>query len=170
MDIINGSKNVQSDAPSDSFEAKFGKKMTFRQLYDLLKHHKRYVFNRKIPQWSCLCEIYENAIFLVNGINKKLFPECRLPQTTHELVVKFSCNNTEDRMTGKCEVCSSTKLTCKISIHHQIAIRRQMILVIPTRKVTAMGTSFANTNGLVVTTTSSRKCSSKRALMNPYIC
>ena len=31
MDIINGSKTVQSDAPSDSFEAKFGKKMTFHQ-------------------------------------------------------------------------------------------------------------------------------------------
>ena len=55
MDIINGSKTVQSDAPSDSFEAKFGKKMTFHQLYDLLKRHKQYVFNRKIPQWSCLC-------------------------------------------------------------------------------------------------------------------
>ena len=111
MDIINGSKTVQSDVPSDSFEAKFGKKVTFRQLYDLLKRHKQYVFNQKIPQWSCLCEIYENAIFLANGI-KKLLPECRLPETIHELVAKFSCNDTEDCMTGKCEVCSSTKLTC----------------------------------------------------------
>ena len=81
--------------------AKFGKKITSRQLYDL----------SKIPQWSCLCEICENAIFLGNGINKKLFAECCLPETIHELVAKFSCNDTEDFMTGKCEVCSSTKLT-----------------------------------------------------------
>ena len=112
MDIINGSKTVQSDAPSDSFEAKFGKTITFRQLYDLFKRHKQYVFNRKIPQCSCLCEICGNVIFLTNGINKKLFPECHLPETIHELVAKFSCSDTEDCTTGKCEVCSSTKLTC----------------------------------------------------------
>ena len=88
------------------------KKKTFRQLYDLLKRHKQYVFNRKIPQLSCLCEICENAIFLANGINKNLFPECRLSETIHELVAKFSCSDTEVCMTGKCEVCSSTKLTC----------------------------------------------------------
>ena len=97
---------------SDIFEVKFGKEITFRQLYDLLQRHKQYVFNRKIPQWSCLCEICENAIFLANGINKKLFFECRLPETIRELVAKFSCNDIEDCMTGKREVCSSTKLTC----------------------------------------------------------
>ena len=111
MAIINGSKTVQSEAPSDSFVAKFGKKITFRQLYGLLKRHKQYVFNRKIPQWSCLCEICENAVFLANGITKKLFPEGRLLETIHELVDTFSCNDTQD-CTGKCEVCSSTKLTC----------------------------------------------------------
>ena len=88
------------------------KKITFRQLYDLLKRHERYVFIQKIRQWSCLYEICENAIFIANGINKKLFPECRSPETIHELVAKFPCNDTEDCMTGKCEVCSSTKFTC----------------------------------------------------------
>ena len=113
MDIINGSNTVQSDAPSDSFEAKFDKKITFSQLAICLSVASSMSLTEKsLNEWSCLCEICENAIFLANGINKKLFPECRLPETIHELVAKFSCNDTEDCMTGKCEVCSSTKLTC----------------------------------------------------------
>ena len=111
MDLINGSKIVESDSVMDTFELQFGKKLTFRQLYDLFKRNKQYIFNRKIAQWSCLCEICENAIFLVNGLNKKLFPECRLPVTIHELVGKFSCTDDENCMTGKCDKCSSTKLT-----------------------------------------------------------
>ena len=111
MDLINGSKIVESDSVMDTFELQFGKKLTFRQQYDLFKRNKQYIFNRKIPQWSCLCEICENAIFLANGLNKKLFPECRLPVTIHELVGKFSCTDDENCMTGKCDKCSSTKFT-----------------------------------------------------------
>ena len=102
---------MESDSVLDTFELQFGKKLTFRQLYDLLKRNKQCIFNRKIPQWSCLYEICENAIFLANGLNKKLFPECRLPVTIYELVGKFSCTDDENCMTGKCDKCSSTKLT-----------------------------------------------------------
>ena len=90
---------------------RFGKELTFRQFYDLLKRHKQYIFNRKIPQWSCLCEICENAIFLVSGINKKLFPESHMPETIHELIATFTCDDHEDCMTGKCEKCSFTTIT-----------------------------------------------------------
>ena len=69
----------------ETYESKFGKKITFRQLYNMFEKNKQYVFNKKIPQWSCLrFEIYENATFLVNGMNKKLFPECRLPEMINE--------------------------------------------------------------------------------------
>ena len=44
-------------------------------------------------------------------MNKKLFPECHLPVTIHELVAKFSCFNTENCMNSKCSECSSTKLS-----------------------------------------------------------
>lgn len=71
----------------DTFESNFGKKLTFRQLYDT-KNNKQYIFNRKIPKWSRLCEICENAMFLVNGMNKKLFPECRLPETVKDFLVQ----------------------------------------------------------------------------------
>ena len=80
LDIINGSKLLES-SEGDKFCFKFGKDITFRQLYDLLKRHKQYIFNTKIPQWSCLCEICKKAHFLVNGLNKKLYPESRLPTT-----------------------------------------------------------------------------------------
>ena len=35
-----------------------------------MKFYKEYIFNRSIPQWSCFCEICENAVMLCTGINK----------------------------------------------------------------------------------------------------
>ena len=63
MNLINGSKIVESDSVMDTFELQFGNNLTFCQLYDLFKQNKQHTFNRKIHQWSCLCEICENAIF-----------------------------------------------------------------------------------------------------------
>ena len=108
--MINGSKVMENNLNSDTFESNFEKKLTFRQLYDILKRNKQYIFNKKIPQWSCLCEICENAVFLVKGLNKKLFPECRLPETVNELVAKFSCSDAADCMTSQCDECSSTQI------------------------------------------------------------
>ena len=110
FDMINGSKIMENNPNSDTFESNFGKKLTFRQLYDIFKKNKQYIFNKKIPQWSCLCEICENAVFLVNGMNKKLFPECRLPETVNELVAKFSCSEEPACMNSQCDECSSTEM------------------------------------------------------------
>ena len=44
-------------------------------------------------------------------MNEKLFLECRLPETIHELVAKFSSSDTENCMIGECSECSSTKLS-----------------------------------------------------------
>ena len=41
----------------ESFETKFPKKVTFLQLYDFLKIHKKYTFNSNTTQTSCLNEI-----------------------------------------------------------------------------------------------------------------
>ena len=57
-----------------------------------------------------MCEICENALFVVNGLNKKLYPESRLPTTINELVARFSCEDVEKCMLGKCEKCSSKTL------------------------------------------------------------
>ena len=87
------------------------KKKTFLQLCDLFKRNKQYIFNKNILEWSSLCEIYENALFLANGMNKKLFPECHLPITIHDLVAKCFCSNTESCMIGECSKCSSTNFS-----------------------------------------------------------
>ena len=63
-----------------------------------MKRHKEYTFNKKIPQWSCLCEMSENALSLVNCFNKKFYPESRLPATINELLVRFSCEDVEKYM------------------------------------------------------------------------
>ena len=49
MDTINGSKIMESSSAMGTFEAQFGKKITYRQLHDLFKLNKKYIFNRKIP-------------------------------------------------------------------------------------------------------------------------
>ena len=54
-----------------------------------------------------MCEICENGLFLINGLNKKLYPESRLPATKNELIARFSCEDVEKYMFGKCEKCSS---------------------------------------------------------------
>ena len=61
LEIINGSKLLES-SEGDNFCFKFGKDITFRQLYDVMKRHKAYIFNKKIPQWSWLREICENTL------------------------------------------------------------------------------------------------------------
>ena len=104
-------KIMKSSSAMRTFEAQFGKKIIFRPLYDFFKHSKRCIFNRKIPKWSCLCEICGNAPFLANAMNKKLFSDCRLPVTTLELVAKFSCSEIENCMTGECNECSSPELS-----------------------------------------------------------
>lgn len=88
------------------------KKKTFLQLCDLFKRNKQYIFNRKITQSCCLCKICENSPFQANGMNKKLFSECRNVAfflTIHEPVAKFSCSNKENYVIGECKKCSSKK-------------------------------------------------------------
>ena len=54
-----------------------------------------------------MCEICEDTLVLVNGLNKKLYPESRLPTTINELVAWFSCEDVGKCMFRKCEKCSS---------------------------------------------------------------
>ena len=45
LEIINGSKLLDS-SEGENFCFKFGKDITFRQLYDVMKRHKEYIFNK----------------------------------------------------------------------------------------------------------------------------
>ena len=52
---------------------------------------------------------FVSALFLANGLNKKIFLECCLPVAVFELVANFSCSNTKNYGIGECSECSSTK-------------------------------------------------------------
>ena len=91
------------------FSTILNKKLTFHQLYKFLKEHKEFVFNKDIPQASCLCEIYENVIFLA----KFMSPKLNLPIQTnmHSLVEAYSCDSSsKSGMYSTCDECCDTGL------------------------------------------------------------
>ena len=104
-EIANG-RSVIKKGSGDSFSNPFGCPLKFALLYDLLKIHKQYVFKRDIPQWSCICELYENVTLLATYVNKVL--KDKLPTSPHDIVEKFSCSSTRHCMYDACcEICSS---------------------------------------------------------------
>ena len=82
----------------------FKKLLTFSQLHDFAKYHKKYCYNQNIPHGSCLCEICENCFLLAKGLNTGLL--CQLPTNPHELIERFSCNLQEiDCAVDRCPIC-----------------------------------------------------------------
>lgn len=99
--ILNG---LKASEIGESFPTKFSKVIKFQQLYQFIKSHPEFVFNKNIPQSSCLCEICEN----VNYISKALSRNSQeLPNNPHDLVQMFSCdsNNKLCMYDGDCDVC-----------------------------------------------------------------
>ena len=114
-EITNGGSIIE-EAGGDSFSNAFGRPLKFTLLYDVLKLHKEYVFNRDIPQWSSLCELCENVSLLATGVNKVL--KDKLPTSPHD-IVKFSCSSSRHSMYDTCcEICSSID----INIPHNMEI------------------------------------------------
>ena len=104
-EIANGGSVIE-EAGGDSFSNAFGRPLKFALLYDVLKLHKEYVFNRDIPQWFCLCELCENVTLLATGVKKVL--KDKFPTSPHDIVEKFSCSSTRHCMYDACcEICSS---------------------------------------------------------------
>ena len=61
IDIANETGKIEI---ANSFIQTFNKSLTFSQLYDFLKTHKEYSYNKNIPHGSCLCDICENCVLL----------------------------------------------------------------------------------------------------------
>ena len=114
LDIANGSGKIKVP---DTFFRKFEKALTFSQLYDFLKVHKEYAFNKNIPHGSCLCEICENTTLLAKGLNKVL--ENSIPSNPHDLVEKFACNlSLKQCALSQCEQCSTFDFVPRKSDSH----------------------------------------------------
>ena len=85
LDMING-----SELHSSNFVPSFSEKLSFSQLYDFIKSHKQFVYNKNIPHTLCLCDTCEYIVLLAKGLNnyKRLTASARLPETLHDIVEK----------------------------------------------------------------------------------
>ena len=99
IDIANGSELNEVD--TDTFTSTFHSKLTFRQLYTFLGKQKEYTWNKHIPHESCACDVCENTRLFIQGINKKLTTEKKLPTDVKLLVKLFYCP--EDKRTDVCK-------------------------------------------------------------------
>ena len=77
-----------------------------------MKFYKEYIFNRSIPQWSCLYEICENAVMLCTGINK-VIPnnEIKLPENPHDIAEKLWCEDVDEQKDCMMDDCLSFSVT-----------------------------------------------------------
>ena len=101
LDILNGCE-VTGIHTEDSFMNEFGRKLSFRQFYELIKANKQ----QKHYSFHFLCEICENAVFFMQGLNKILPKELNLPSNPHNIVEKFPCDsNKQDCMNSECNNC-----------------------------------------------------------------
>ena len=103
VDIFNGMSAGESG--DGCFPVKFGKKVTFRQVYCFVKQHPEFVFNKNIPHSSCLCEICENVVYLAKSLSQN---GNELPTNPHDLLEKFSCDSSNRKCmyTNECDICS----------------------------------------------------------------
>ena len=107
LDIINGAES--------NFESTFSEKLTFSQLYDFIKTHQQFIYNKDILHRSCLCDTCENTVLLAKGLNKKISPSStRIPENPHDIVEKYSCSSDKRCMLDNCENCSAGGL-CKLT-------------------------------------------------------
>lgn len=76
---------------NSNFEESFSRKIKFHELYRFLKSHKEYVYNKDIPQSSCLCEICENAVFVAieQNVNNRFRSNKRSPLHSGNIFVRF---------------------------------------------------------------------------------
>ena len=88
LNIANGSSLIKSES---SFEFSIGKKIKFYQLHEYINSNRENVYNRDIPQSSCLCEICQNIWFVAKNLNKKIKSCNMVPTDPHSLAEKYTC-------------------------------------------------------------------------------
>ena len=105
LDIINENEIVGFHNDETSFVDKFDKKLSFTKLYNFLKFNKQYIWNRHIPESSCLCKVCENVCLFAKGINKSL--KLKLPTNPHDLIELCSYDSGQSEcMDSSCDYCS----------------------------------------------------------------
>jgi len=101
LEILNGS-DIDS---GNGFEDEFDKKLSFSLFYKFIKARKQYIFNNKIPQYTCLCEVCENAVLLSKGLDLACKKKA-IPTNPHLIVEEYTCSSdNKSCMSSDCEDC-----------------------------------------------------------------
>ena len=75
-----------------------------------MKSNREYVYNRDIPQPSCVCEIFKNVCFVAKA---KKIKNCNMePTDPHSLAEKYTCESSSRTcMFSENECCYFTGVT-----------------------------------------------------------
>ena len=74
--------------------------------YTSSKSNKEYIYNENIPHATCLCEIWENAVYFLKGLNKWLPNGSQMPINPHDIIERFPCDSSsDDCMYSNCDEC-----------------------------------------------------------------
>ena len=104
LSIIN-QVDIKGMMMAETYWDSFSYELSFTLLYGFIKAHKQFVFNRDIPQGSCLYEVFENICLLAKGLNKRFC--LSLPTNPHNLVEKNACDSSSAScMTSECSNCT----------------------------------------------------------------
>ena len=68
-DVLGMLNRTDSDSDGETIPSKFDKLLTLSVFYKFIKTRKQYIYNNKIPQNTCLCEICENTLLLSEELN-----------------------------------------------------------------------------------------------------
>ena len=81
-------------------------------MYDFIKIHPEFIYNKDIPQSSCLCEACENALFVAKSIGTFKNDVSNNP---HDLIQTYLCSSaSRECMYGEFKVCSVPVLESEI--------------------------------------------------------
>ena len=93
-----------SDAEESYLQA-FDDKLSFRILHRLLNEHKQYIYNKRIPHNTCLCEVFKNTVLLSKGI-ARIFSS-NIPTDPHIIGENYSCDSdAAECMLGQRDECN----------------------------------------------------------------
>ena len=102
-DVLGMLNGTDSNSDGETFPSEFDKLLTFSLFYKFIKARKQYIYNNRIPQNTCLCEIYENTSLL----GKRLNNVCKskdVPFEPHSIVEKYSCySESRECMLNSCD-------------------------------------------------------------------
>ena len=83
----------------------FDRKIRFCEFYRFIKQHKQFVYNNKIPHYSCLCEVCENTILFSKGLDKCVNLK-KIPTDPRSIVEVYSCDDRKKECAyGECSIC-----------------------------------------------------------------